>query len=425
MMRSPDRFLASLPEHGDLVQIMLGTRPTYAVCHPDLAEKVLLNADHAFDKGGPLFDSLGEFLGDGLVTCPNAKHTRQRRLVQPAFHRSRMAAYSELAAAQAATMADSWRGGQVIDTLHDMQQLSMQILVNTMFAGWAAEGPASEERVLAAVETLVQSAFLRTVAPALSRLPIPVNRRFDQAKRELHARIDSTVRAYRAGETDHGDLLSILVSRDDKGDGLSDEEIRDQAITFFIAGIGTTAATLCWTLYFLSRDAELDAEVAAEVRKIRPEGPIGYEDVPEFALLRRTITESLRIRPASWMYTRVAVADTELAGHHLPTGAAMLISPYLLQNRSDLVHDPDRFDVGRWADEDDSRFRGIAMFPFGAGARKCIGDEFAVNNLVLTLATMLRRWRLEPLTMAPVGARASGMLEPRNLRLRLRERGQA
>ncbi|WP_158634332.1 cytochrome P450 [Amycolatopsis sp. WAC 04197] len=422
LLRAPEEFIASLPEHGDIVQIMLGTQPTYVICRPDLAEQVLVNRNRVFDKGGPFFDSVGEFLGDGLASCPDAGHTRMRRLVQPAFRRTRIPFYSDTIADQLQEVTAGWRDGQIVDTVHDMQQLSMRFVVNTMFAGWAAEGAEAEQRTRAAVETLVRGAFVRMVLPWFGRLPLPNNWHYAAAKRRLYERIDATVAEYRRDGTDRGDLLSMLTGRDEHGDGLSDEEIRDQAVTFFIAGIGTTAATLSWTLYFLSRDSTLDTQIAEEVHQARPTGPIGYDDAGSFPLLRRTISESMRIKPVAWMYTRKAIADSELAGHRIPSGMGILVSPYLLQHRADAFADPERFDVCRWSEQEDVRFRGAPMFPFGKGARRCIGDEFAINNIIVTLATLLRQWRLEPMIKGPVTSSARSMLEPKALRLRLRAR---
>ncbi|MCZ0989198.1 cytochrome P450 [Streptomyces diastatochromogenes] len=272
LLTDPTGFLTSLPAHGDLVEIRLGPRPTYVVCGPELVAQVLLTGRRDYDKGGPFFENIAVFFGDGLATCPDAKHTRLRRLTQPAFHPGKLADYQELAGREIAAVLGTWREGQVLDVYRVMQELALRITVSTMFASWFAHTDTAAEtvqRTLADVDTLVSGAFLRMVAPGLARLPLAANRRYEQARLSLYARIDETVAAYRRDGTDHGDLLSMLLAEDGDGSALSDAEVREQVMTMFIAGIGTTAAMLAWTLHYLSVDDALDAVVAQEARRAR------------------------------------------------------------------------------------------------------------------------------------------------------------
>jgi cytochrome P450 len=404
LLSDPTTFLTSLPAHGDIVRIRLGTRPTYVVCRPELVSRVLIEDRRHYDKGGPFFDNVAQFFGDGLATCPDARQPRLRRLVQPAFARSRLAGYAAVIGREAAAALESWRAGQVLDAYPAMQMLALRITVSTMFAGWSAEPGASGD-TLRQVDTLVSGAFLRMVAPGMARLPLPATRRFEQARSALYARIERTVAGYRDTGADRGDLLSMLMAGDGTGDGLSDAELRDQVMTMFIAGIGTTAAMLAWTLNFLSLDRELDAAVAAEARDAEPAGR---------PLLSDVITETFRIRPAAWLFSRRTVSGTELGGHRLPAGADVLISPYVQHHLPEVFANPERFDPGRWAGTAPKR----PMIPFGGGARQCVGRDFSLMAITLVLASILRTWQLLPAGRA---VRMSGrsILEPRDLRLRL------
>ncbi|MFZ3499162.1 cytochrome P450 [Streptomyces sp. 5.8] len=428
LLQDPTGFLSSLPAHGDLVEIRLGSRPTYVVCGPDLASRVLVKEHRRFDKGGPFFDNIALFFGDGLATCPNAKHTRLRRLTQPAFHAHQLADYSSLLARESDIVLGSWQEGQVMDTYPVMQELALRITVSTMFASWFTGADAEPEAVgetLGHVNTLVAGAFLRMVAPSVARLPLPANRRFDQARTTLYAKIDATIDAYRRDDRDHGDLLSMLIAPDGTDDALSDREVREQVMTMFIAGIGTTASMLGWALHYLSRNPDLDALVAAEVHRTCGTEPVGHHHLAGLPTLAAVVTETFRIRPAAWMFSRVAVSDADLGGYRIPAGADVLISPYVLHHRPDLFPDPERFDHTRW----DGHGRDAAqaeragtLIPFGTGPRKCVGREFALMNITLALAAILRTWRLTPATPAPVGICGRAIIEPRGLALRLHHR---
>lgn len=197
----------------------------------------------------------------------------------------------------------------------------MRITVSTMFASWFSGGQDSADlarETLGHVDTLVSGAFLRMVAPGMARLPLPANRRYERARLALYARIDETIAAYRRETPDHGDLLSMLLARDGAGDALSDQEIREQVMTMFIAGIGTTAAMLAWALHYLSLDPALEASVAAEVGSVCDGDTARHGDLPQLHSLRSVVTETFRISPAAWMFSRVTVAETDLVGHRVP-----------------------------------------------------------------------------------------------------------
>jgi pentalenene oxygenase len=325
LLTRPTAFLTTLPAHGDLVQIRLGRRTTYVACSLELVSQVLLDSRHEYDKGGPFFDNIADFFGDGLATCPNAKHPRLRRLTQPAFQRSRVAGYSDTVGREIKAALQDWRPGQILDVHRVMQGLAMRITVATMFAAWTRDGTSCT--TLNDVDALVRGAFIRMAAPALAALPLPPNRRYQHAKLNLYRMIGETIDAYRADGHDRGDLLSMLLVGDGSGSHLSGTEIRDQVITMFVAGIGTTAAMLSWTLHYLSLDPRLQATVAAEAARVCQGDIAAYHDIPRLTILTRVITETLRIMPTAWLYSRVPTTPTVLGGHRLPADAPILIKP--------------------------------------------------------------------------------------------------
>ncbi|MFF7884085.1 cytochrome P450 [Streptomyces sp. NPDC020794] len=428
LLVDPTRFLASLPSYGDLVEIRLGPRPAYVVCSPEVVSEILVSRHRDFDKGGPFFDNISVFFGDGLATCPNAKHTRLRRLTQPAFHPSKLPGYAELAGREITAVTREWREGQVLDVRRLMQELAMRITVSTMLASWFADTGANADtirRTLGDVDVLVNGAFLRMVAPGIARLPLPTNRRYAQARDSLYTHIDATVAAYRRAGSDQGDLLSMFLAEDGDGNALSDTEVREQVMTMFIAGISTTAAMLAWTLHYLSLDDNLDAAVAAEARKVCGGGPARHEHLPQLPALMAVVTEAFRIRPSAWLFSRTSVTDTSLGHYRVPDGADILISPYIIHHRPDLFPEPDRFDPGRWSGDGRSwakAERAMALVPFGTGIRKCIGHDFTVMNVMLSLASILADWKLTPATSRPVTLIGRSIIEPRNLDLRLHRR---
>lgn len=445
LLADPTRFLTSLPAHGDLVEIRLGPRRTYVVCAPELVSRVLLTGRRDFDKGGPFFENIAVFFGDGLATCPHAKHTRLRRFTQPAFHTAKLVDYAELAGREIGAVAAAWREGAVLDVHRVMQELALRITVSTMFASWStgqdrtgradrsggarrAGGAGDARRIedtLREVDTLVSGAFLRMVAPGIARLPLPTNQRYEQARRSLYGRIDATVAAYRSDGHDRGDLLSMLLAPDEEGAALSDTEVREQVMTMFIAGIGTTASMLAWTLHHLSRHPELDAAVAAEARRVCGGATARHEHLAHLTTLSAVVAESFRITPAAWLFSRTTPHETELGGHRVPAGSDILISPYILHHRPDLFPDPERFAPERWSGDAQSWVkaeRALTMIPFGTGFRKCVGRDFSVNNITLALATLLADWRLTPADSSPVTISGRSIIEPRGLRLRLERR---
>ncbi|WP_190132273.1 cytochrome P450 [Streptomyces mashuensis] len=434
LLRDPLRFLSSLPAHGDLVRIRVGPFAAVVVCDPDLTRRVLLD-DRTFDKGGPVYDRVREVAGDGLASCPHSRHRRQRRLLQPSFHPARMPGYAREMTRQTEAVTGGWRDGGIVDVRTAMATITARTVVATMFTGRLS--PAALHTVLEDFHTLILAISRRAVMPPpVDRLPTPGNRRYRRALARLRGTVQLLIAGHRADGTDHGDLLSTLVAaRDEDADDrahpgrLSDDEIADQLITFFMAGTDTTASTLAWALHLVSRHPETQERLQAEADAVLGGRAARLDDLPRLDLTGRVVQETLRLYPPGWLLSRTTTTDARLGGRLLPAGTTVLYSAYLLHHRPDLHPDPERFDPGRWPSAAEPgrptpHERRGAFVPFGGGARKCIGEAFGFTEAVLTLASIAAAWRVEPVPGRPVRPVPGVTLRPGRLPLRTVGRGR-
>ncbi|MGH3868766.1 MAG: cytochrome P450 [Pseudonocardiaceae bacterium] len=423
LSRRPLDFLKSLPAHGDLVRVKLGPWPAYVVCHPDLVHQILVE-DRTFDKGGPTYDKLRKVTGNGLATCGHRDHRRQRRLMQPAFQRDRIPGYARVMTEQIAAVTELWHDGQVLDVLAAMNALTMAVVTRTLFAAEVDELTFVEMQQC--TRDFLAGVARRVVMPweLLDKIPTRSNRRFDRARNRLRHHTHELITNYRQAGIDHGDLLSMLLAaRDDDGQGLADSEIHDHVLTFALAGTETAATTLSWVWHLLGCHPDIQARLHNEVDTVLNGRIAEYHDIPKLELTGRIITESLRLYPPAWMLTRRTTTDTELAGQHLPAGTIVVFSPYVVHHRADLYLDPNRYDPDRWRDDSTHRLPRGAFTPSASGARKCIGDVFAVTEATLALASIATRWQLDAIPRARIRPVARFILAPRSLRMRLRQRG--
>lgn len=415
LLRDALAFTSSLPALGPLARIRLGPFSVVMACDPDVTRQVLLD-DRTYDKEGPVIERIREVAGNGLSTCPHSSHRRQRRLCQPSFHNDRFPGYTEVFAATAEASSSAWHTGQHLDVTREMMTLTARATMETIFSGELHADVV--DRSIDDTTTLVRGVFRRMLTPPLlSRLPIPFNRRFDEARARLLDVVATIVANRRADPTDHGDLMSSLLGAVDDGATLTDAELADQVLTFFIGGTETAANTLAWALHLLATHPDVQEQVTAEARAAD-----GVRPPPLDGVTGRVLTETLRLFPPAWLFTRTLTADTELGGVELPRGTVVAVSPYLIQHRGDLYRDPDRFDPGRWAGRAPDR---SAYLPFGAGARKCIGDRFALTEMVTALHAVLRRWRVEPLSPEPFRPAVEATITARGLTLRVVARDAA
>ncbi|MFE5715903.1 cytochrome P450 [Streptomyces sp. NPDC056501] len=425
LLRDPLAFLNSLPAAGELVRIRLGPLTMIVICDPELTRQALLD-DRVFDKGGPLYDRLREVIGNGVVSCPHQAHRRLRRLSQPAFHQARLPDYAQAMTTCVQEAADSWSPGQVLDVPAEMMMASTKIITATLFSD--ALPATAHGQLVDDVTTVVKSLYQRMfLIPPLDRLPTPGNRAHVAARARLRGTVERVIAQRRADGADYGDLLSALVAAHDPEDdrpGMTSAEISDTIVSFVLAGIESTAATLSSVLDLLARHPEVEQRLHAELDTVLGGVPPTYADLPRLELTERIVTETLRLRPPGWFFTRVVTADTELGGYELPAGTSVAYSPYLIHHRPDLYRDPETFDPDRWASPHPQPPRH-AFLPFAAGARKCIGDTFSMIESTLALATIATRWRLEHVSGHRGRLAAAVTLELRDLQMQATPRTAA
>ena len=390
-------FLSAAKErYGDVVGFRVGRQPVVLLSAPDDVRDVLVTNQRNFTKGRGL-ERAKLLLGEGLLTSEGEHHLRQRRLVQPAFHRQRVAAYGDTMTEYAARAAGRWRDGETLDVHAAMTALTLAIVGKTLF-GADVEGEAPEigEALTAAVEAfpLANMPF----SEILEKLPIPAALRFRRARRRLDATIYRMIAERRAAPGDRGDLLSmLLLATDTEGDGggMSDLQLRDEAMTLFLAGHETTANALTWALHLLARHAGAASRALAEVDALG--GDPRADDLPRLPWIRAVFAEAMRLYPPAWIIGRRAKAAFEVGGFHVPARTIVLTSQFLVHRDPRWWPEAAAFRPERWLDAAAAAERPkFAWFPFGAGTRVCIGEQFAWMEGILVLATVLRRWRFEP-----------------------------
>ncbi|MFD7659545.1 cytochrome P450 [Actinosynnema sp. NPDC059797] len=395
-LRDPLAFVRGLRDHGPLVRLRLGPRTVWVVTTPELARRVYVTDQNLFDKGGPLFDKVRLYLGNGLVTCSGAEHPRQRALVQPAFHRDRLRAYTDIAANAVTEITGTWRPGQVVRLDTEVHRFAATVTARSLITAPAGLRAAAEAARV--TMEIFNGLFWQMIMPgeAFAKLPLPVNRRYRHRVARVRALVDEVIDLYRDGP-DHGDLLSTLVrAHDDTPDGR--RQIHDQVITFITAGVETAAHGMVWTLRLLDAHPDVADRVRAELRDTLGDRPPGHDDLASLPCTRAAATEALRLRPPGWLITRTAPHDVHWDDLHIPAGADVLVSPYALHHDPTAFPDPDRFDPDRWLPPRLTSAQREAYFAFGAGRRKCIGDTMGLDATTVLLAELVGRRRLHHLS---------------------------
>ncbi|GGV58743.1 cytochrome P450 [Streptomyces longisporoflavus] len=426
LARRPLDFLTGLSRHGDLVEVRLGRRPAVMVCDPGLIRQVLLEA-RTYDKGGPLFDKAEELVGSGLFSATFEPHRRQRRMMQPGFHQSRMPGYAAVMEQEIAELLQGWRDGQELDVRDQMHAVTLRIAARTMFTNPLSTRATAE--VQECMPLINRGVYKRMVAPTalLEKLPTRENREFALAHERMRVVVDQAITQYRSEGIDHGDLMSILISTVDEetGQGLSEEEIHKQVTTLLAGGMETTANAICSALHLIDGHPQVRRRVRQELDRVLAGRPARFEDVPRLEYLYRVLYETLRLRPPVWLLTRVTTRDAELGGHRLPEGRIILLSPYLLHHNPDLFARPENFDPDRWLPERVDDVTRAAMQPFIMGNRKCIGDKFALTEATLLIATILGAWSMRPVAGTRRKHLPEATLGPGPLPMRLTRRQPA
>ncbi len=396
-VNSADFLIANARQYGDLVHFGAAGRHIFQFNHPELVSEMLLR-DAPHHHRGIVMQRARFVLGDGLLTSEEPLHMRQRRLSQPAFHRDRIAAYGEVIGNYASKVSGRWRDGVVTDLHPEMLLLALQIVGKCLFN---AEVESEVERIAAAVDAFMgflPLAFL-PFSDTLLRLPLPIVKRIRHGQMELDALIYRMIRERRAQPGDRGDLLSMLLAavdtEEDTG-GMTDRQLRDECLTVLLAGHETTANALCFSLWLLGQHPAAQEQLAAEAQAVLGDRTATAADYARLPYAQMVFAESMRLYPPVWTTARTAAESYVYRGYTIPKGS-LLLAPQIAIHRDERFYaEPGEFRPERFATEEKAARPRFAYFPFGAGARQCIGEGLAWMEGALTLATVARTWRLLP-----------------------------
>jgi cytochrome P450 len=382
-------------DYGDVVALRFAHRKLVMVNHPDLVEEVLVTRNRQFIKHFALRIAKNT-MGEGLLTSEGDFWRRQRRLAQPAFHREKVAGHAAVMVDYTVRMLRGWADGQVRDVQDDMMRLTLEIIAKCLFdadvSADSADASAAMDMVLRCFTDRVNG-FL----PVPDFLPTPTNLRLWRAMKRLDGIIYDVIAARRASREDRNDLLSMLLEANDPveegGAGMTDRQLRDEAMTLFMAGHETTANTLAWIWFLLSGHPEVEARLHAELDEVLPDRPPTFGDLPRLAYAERVVTEALRLYPTVWLLGREAIEPTEVGGHPIAPGTTIYMSQWIIHHDPRWFDDPLTYNPDRWADGLAKKIPRYAYFPFGGGPRICIGNAFSMMETTLLLATIARQFR--------------------------------
>jgi cytochrome P450 len=411
-------------DYGDIVRTRFFYVPAYFLYHPDYIEYVLATNNRNFIKPlsfrTPFFNRL---VGNGLLTSEGEFWRRQRRLAQPAFHRERINAYARIMVRDTEEMLATWRDGEIRDMHRDMMRLTMEVVTHTLFNANVSD---DADKVARALTTLVEpfgsQATLKWIFD--NRFPTPANRRFHKVAAELDEVVYRIIGQRRASNgQDQGDLLSMLLqAHDEDGSQMTDKQLRDEVITLFLAGQETTALTLVWAWYLLAQHPEAEQTLWQELDEVLEGRAPEAADVPRLKFTEMIAKESMRLYPPAYIVGREAVNECEIGGYAIAPRTQVFMPTWVVHRDPRFFEEPDKFKPERWTPEFINNLPKYAYFPFGGGPRVCIGNTFAMMEIVLLMATIAQKYHLSLVTN-PVELQPAMSLRPRNgIRMKIEQR---
>jgi len=404
-------------EFGDVSTYRIANLKFVQVNHPDGVQRVLQSNNRNYIRGSS-FDLLRRYVGDGLLTSDGDYWLRQRRLMQPAFHRRRIAAFGEMMVGEAAAMLDRWAATadseRPVELLPEMSRLTLTVVSKALFGQAIDDDSRSLGRAVTVLLADQIYRFDHPLAPPMF-IPTPTNRRLAQAQAELDRIVYRLIERAKTGQIDGGQWLAMLVdARDEEtGEAMSPKELRDETLTMFVAGHETTAGVLTWALLMLDRHRHVRERLQAELDGVLNGRLPTTADVPKLTYTRQIIDETLRLYPSAWITNRETVADDVIGGYRVPGGHLVAISPYVVHRDPRFWPEPQRFDPDRFGPDGPGPAHHYAYIPFGGGPHLCIGNNFALLEAQLVLATVAQRYRLESAADGPIEPVALTTLRPR------------
>ena len=409
-------FVETARDYGDIVHFTVGALKFYLINHPDYLQYVLQENNRNYHKG-VTYDKIRPLLGNGLVTSDGSYWLRQRRLIQPAFHRKRLANLGDLMTSATTHVLDRWQAAadrrEAINVADEFMRMTIDIVSRAMFS---TDTTGAVDRVAQYLPLLQERTNERfwTVLDT-SHWPTRRNRQYWQALRELDAIVYNIIETRRKQSEAPDDLLTMLLeARDeDTGEQMTNQQLRDEVMTIYLAGHETTANALSWAYYLLGLHPDLHQRLQDEVDTVLQGRTPTVEDLPNLQYTRQVIDETLRLYPTAWTISRTPLQPDEIGGYAIPAGSVVAMSMYLTHRHPDFWADPEKFDPDRFTPERSAQRHPYAYLPFSAGPRQCIGNSFALMEAQLILPMIEQRYRLELMPDYPVVPQPVVTLRPR------------
>jgi cytochrome P450 len=396
-------FTELLREHGEFVEFQLGPIRSFLINDMDALYQILIDQPEKFHKVKRTKDILGQFVGNGILLSDGAFWRRQRQLVQPAFHSQRVNNYARVMVERTMRLTSGWKDGETRLISEDMRTLALNIVAKTLFDADTTE---VAQKVSVAMEVIQQVAKEKgTAAIAIpSWVPTPKHRYWRAAISELNAVVDRIIIERRNANVDKGDLLSmmLLASDEETGAKMTDQQAHDELMTLFLAGHDTTANALTWLFHIFTQYPEIEAKLVAELNSVLGGRPPELTDLHKLVYTEQIVKEVLRMYPPAWTFVREPAENVVIKGYHIPKGAVILISPFLIHRLPQYYSEPEKFMPERWVEGYERRIPKTAYIPFSIGPRVCIGNIFALMEARLVLATVIQRWQLRHVDAASV-----------------------
>jgi cytochrome P450 len=396
-----ETYERAMHEQGDVVCLPIGPPgirvDLFVAFHPDGVQRVLAGTRGRYTKANRFYREIAANIGMGLLTSEGARWERQRRLIQPLFTRRQVAGYSALMAEESAALAERWAGGpDTLDVHEEMIHLTLRVVGRSIFG---ADVDRAADVLRWAFPIVTAHTFRRGTTPVAlpASWPLPANRRAARARRALYGVVDELIERRKASGADGDDLLSrLLASRDaDTGEAMADQQVRDEALVFLLAGHETTSTALTFTLHLLGRHPDEQERVHAELAAVLDGRPPTAEDAHALERTAMVVKEAMRLYPPAYATGRRAEAADELGGYRIPEGAEVAVSPWATHRHPRFWDDPEAFDPERFTPEREAARHPYAYFPFGRGPRACIGSNFAMLESLTAVAVLVQRFRIE------------------------------
>ncbi len=393
--KNPLVVLQEMAHLGDCSVMKLARFRLFMLNHPDLIREVLVTQNDAFIKGRAV-RLLGVLLGKGLLTSEGPFHHRQRKLVLPAFHHHKIKSYADAMASSATRMAARWEDDAEMNISDEMMSVTLDIVAKTLFGANVSDETEEIGQALLEGQDVFRS-VANPLAEIILRLPFPITKRIQKVVQRMDTTIYRIIEEHRRHPDRYTDLLSMMLATQDEetGEGMADKQLRDEVMTLFTAGHETTAVALMWTWFMLAQHPDVEQKLHDELAEVLEGRPPTFDDIPQLVYTRQVFSEVLRLFPPAWAITREALQEVNIGGYHIPKGATIDMSPFILHRDARFWENPDQFNPDRFSPANKKKINKFEFIPFSIGIRGCIGEQFAWMEGIIVLATLAQQWKLQ------------------------------